>query len=114
VSSGNFCDFADDWALIQLVRLRAGCLGPEECRQSVVTVRDPEHRPAWLQGDAGVERPSVYGVESEPIDELHDRGNRDGVIPRSSHGETTGRARRTPSLLKREVAEVVEALDQRR
>jgi hypothetical protein len=74
-------------------------------------VRDAEHRPTWLQGEAGSERPGINGVESEPIGELHDRGNREGVIARSSHGEATGRAPRTPTFLKPEVAEVVEALD---
>jgi hypothetical protein len=30
-------------------------------------VGDAEHRPAWLQGEAGSERPGINGVESEPI-----------------------------------------------
>jgi hypothetical protein len=37
-------------------------------------VGDAEHRPAWLERDAGSERPGVNRVEPEPIDELQDRG----------------------------------------
>src|ERR1700681_408402 len=54
----------------------------EEFRQVVGTVRDTEHRSVWLQGEASIERPGINSVESEPIDELHDRGDRGRVIAR--------------------------------
>ena len=66
--------------------------GREKLRQLLGTVTDTEYRPAGLQGDAGVERPGVNRVESEPIDEAHDRGHRDGVIAGRSQGETIRRA----------------------
>ena len=37
----------------QASRERGLGFGPEEIRQSVVTVRDAEDGPAWLQGEAG-------------------------------------------------------------
>lgn len=70
-----------------------------------MTVSDAEYRPAWLQSEAGGERPGINGVESEPIDELHDFGNGIGVIARGGHGEAIWRAPRSPSLFKLEVAE---------
>ena len=60
----------------------------------------PNTGPAWLQSEAGGERPGIDGVESEPVDELHDFGDGGGVIARGGHGEAIWRARADAVLVR--------------
>jgi hypothetical protein len=82
-------------------------LGREKSQQLVGTQTDTEYKPAWLKGDAGIERPGVNRVESEPIDETHNGGNRVRVVAGRGHCETIRRAPRSPSLVKLEVSKVI-------
>ncbi len=74
------------------------------------TVSDTERRPVWLECDAGMKRPDLNSVESKSIDELQDRRDRTRVIAGRRQGEAIRRVPLTPTLLKLEVAQVVEAL----
>ncbi len=66
-------------------------VGVDKFSQGIRSVADTEHRPARLEGDAGLERTCVDGVEPKPIDEAHHRGDRIAVIARRGQSETIGR-----------------------
>jgi len=72
---------------------------PEQRRQFVGGVGDPEHRPGRLEGQARFERPGTDGVEAEAIDELHHRSDRCSVIACRRNGDASGRTVRTPAFV---------------